>query len=360
MEVLNRYTKDTKLFAVLVKKIKEIVKGKSFVFMEVCGTHTHAISRTGIRRALLPEIKLLSGPGCPVCVTSQKDIDEFLSIENAVLVSFGDMVKVPGSIKSLEKIKEEGHDVRIVYSPLDALEMAENEPEKDFVFMGVGFETTIPLFAACIKRAKEKNIKNFFIYPSFKLIPPALYFIVAHPKLRIDGFLLPGHVSTIIGRKPYLFLAEEFRKPAVIAGFEPLDILYAVLMLVKQKSSNNPRVEIEYTRSVKEEGNPKAKDIIQEVFIPQEAEWRGLGKIRESGLRFKKEWEEFDAKKRFRIEIPSPKENPLCRCGEILLGKIVPPDCPLFGRGCTPENPYGPCMVSSEGACSAYYLYERQ
>ncbi len=360
MEVLNRYTKDKKLFLTLVKKIKDKAKGKKFVFMEVCGTHTHAISRSGIRKAISPEIKMLSGPGCPVCVTSQKDIDEFLSIENAVLVSFGDMMKVPGSQKTLKKMKDEGRDVRIVYSPLDALRMAENEPFKNFVFMGVGFETTVPLFAACVKKAEEKGIKNFFIYPSFKLIPPALYFIASNPSLKIDGFLLPGHVSTIIGRKPYLFLAKKFKKPAVIAGFEPLDILYGILMLVEQIENKKPEVEIEYTRSVKEEGNPEAKKLMEEIFELGPAEWRGLGKIEDSGLYFKKNWEEFDVRKRFYIQPVKTKENPLCRCGEVLLGKIVPPQCPLFAKICTPENPYGPCMVSSEGACSAYYLYERE
>ena len=337
---------------------------KTINLMEVCGTHTMAISGFGIRRAVDPRLRLLSGPGCPVCVTAQEEIDAAISIAgkpDVVVVTFGDMIRVPGTRTSLEQEKAKGADVRVVYSALDALRLAQDAPGREFVFLGVGFETTAPTVAATVLAAQESGVRNFFVLPMFKTIPPALEVIASSKRVNVDGFILPGHVSTIIGTRPYEFLRDKYRMPSCVVGFEALDVLLGIQMLLGQMQTG-PEVQIQYRRSVRPEGNEKARQVMDTVFEPCDAEWRGLGTIARSGLTFRKEFSEFDARRRFRIR-PRPSSqvpgSPACRCGDVMLGVIVPPECKLFAKTCTPESPVGPCMVSTEGACAAYYKYER-
>ncbi len=333
---------------------------KKMNFMEVCGTHTHSIAKHGIKSLIPKDIKLISGPGCPVCVTSQTDIDKALwlaSQEGVIFCSFGDMLKVPGSDgKSLEKLRAEGYPIKIVSSAYDSLNIAIKNKEKKVIFMAIGFETTSPTVAATILKANSINLNNFFIFVSHKLIIPAIEVLLNDKNLKIDGFILPGHVSTIIGVEPYKFIAEKYKKAGVIAGFEPEDILEAIEMLVNQIKNKNYKIEIQYTRAVKPEGNPKAIEILFEVFNIKDAEWRGLGFIKKSGLKLKKEFEKFDAEKFFQIPEIKSKDISGCICGDILKGLKEPFECKLFGKVCNPLNPIGPCMVSSEGTCSAYYL----
>jgi len=332
---------------------------KTIRLMEVCGTHTVAIAKAGIRSLLPNNIFLISGPGCPVCVTPQEDIDRIIEIakqKDVIFATFGDMIRVPGTNSSLEKERANGAEIRIVYSPLDCLKIAKENQSKQVVFMGVGFETTSPTIAATIIESKRQKIKNFFVYPSFKLIPPAMKVLIDDPELKIDGFICPGHVSTIIGSHPYEFL----NKPCVIAGFEPNDILEAIEMLVEAVRAERRKVRIQYKRIVKPEGNPKALEILYKVFEPCDSNWRGLGVIPRSGLKFRKEFEKFDASKKFEItgDIAQCRLSKGCICGDILKGKQSPKDCKLFGKACTPENPIGACMVSSEGTCAARFKYE--
>jgi hydrogenase expression/formation protein HypD len=329
-------------------------------FMEVCGTHTMAISATGIRRALDPRLRLLSGPGCPVCVTSQPDIDmtiELAQRKDVAVVTFGDMLRVPGTGGSLEEARAAGADIRIVYSPLDIIALAEADPGRQFVFVGVGFETTAPTIAATFVSARRRGLGNATVISLFKLVPPALRALVAMPGLGVDGFVLPGHVSAVIGTRPYGFLARQFRVPSCVAGFEAADILEAVEILLRQLE-DGPRVAVQYRRVVRPEGNRRARSVMAEVFAECDAVWRGLGPVPRSGLRLKRKYQEFDAVRRFGLN-PGRPVRTACRCGDIMLGRITPPECPLFGGRCTTETPVGPCMVSSEGACAAYYKYER-
>ncbi|GAB6182327.1 hydrogenase formation protein HypD [Thermodesulfovibrio hydrogeniphilus] len=330
--------------------------------MEVCGTHTVSIFRHGIRSLLPQNIKLLSGPGCPVCVTPIEDIDRMLFIAKqpeVIVTTFGDMMRVPGSNGSLYKAKAEGTDIRMVYSPLDALKIAEENKNKNVVFFAVGFETTSPLIAATIHEAERKGIPNFSIYSVHKLVPPALEILVNTEELKLDGFILPGHVSTIIGSKVYEFIPHRYKKSCVITGFDADDILNAVAMLLKQIIDNEPKVEIQYTDAVKPEGNPKAVEFISKYFETCDSNWRGIGLIPKSGLKLKKEFAHRDAEVIFEIPLLPSKEPQGCQCGLILRGVKLPPQCPLFAKVCTPENPVGACMVSSEGSCSAYYKYGR-
>ncbi len=325
--------------------------------MEVCGTHTMQIHRFGIHQMLPEGVKLISGPGCPVCVTPNEYIDFAVELARAGLTvtTFGDMLRVPGSYSSLEKARAEGADVRIVYSPMDAYEIAEKQTEP-VVFLAIGFETTAPAIAATLLRARREGRKNFFILPGGKLVPPALVALSSDPHLRISGFLLPGHVSVILGRRDYLFL-EKLGKPGVISGFEPVDILQSVIMLLEMIKEGRPRVVNNYPRAVREEGNSKAKAILQEVFKPGDSRWRGLGTIPESGLFLRDSYSDYNGFQRFNVKPPPPREHPGCRCGDVLKGLINPPECPLFRKVCTPENPLGPCMVSSEGSCSAWFKF---
>ncbi len=330
--------------------------------MEVCGTHTMAICRSGLR-ALLPEnVDLVSGPGCPVCVTPTGYVDaaqELAQRADVVVATFGDMMKVPGSERSLAQAKAAGADVRVVYSPLDALALARRRPEKQAVFLGVGFETTAPLAAAAAAMARREGLTNFSILSAHKLVPPALRALCEAGDLAIDAFLLPGHVSAVIGAAPYRFVAEEFGRPCVIAGFEPADILAALCLLLKQLVEGRAEVEIQYTRCVKPEGNPAAVKQMRAAFQPAAAAWRGLGELPDSGLELRGEFEEFDAARRFGVAIEHKPDPPGCRCGDVICGRLQPDACPLFGRRCTPASPVGPCMVSSEGSCAAHYKYER-
>lgn len=323
--------------------------------MEVCGTHTMAIARSGLRSLLPKTITLLSGPGCPVCVTTQYTIDYAIKLaqeKNVIITTFGDMVRVPGSDSSLEMFSP-----RIVYSTLDALTIARENPDKEVVFIGVGFETTSPTVAAAVVIAEQKNIKNFSVLPAFKTIPPALDFIAQAPEINVQGFLLPGHVSTIIGSKPYQFLSETYGLPGCVTGFEPIDIVQGIYNLAEQIRDRKPRIHIEYTTVVKPNGNINALETLYRVFTPCDAEWRAIGTIKDSGLTFRDEYKSFDATRRFTIKLPESTMPKGCLCGSVLLGLKLPPDCGLFGTRCTPLAPIGPCMVSSEGACAAYYKY---
>lgn len=328
--------------------------------MEVCGTHTMAIAKNGIRNIMPANVKLTSGPGCPVCVTANADIDmaiELAKHPEITVTTFGDMLKVPGSCSSMSAEKGEGGDVRIVYSPLDALQLAEKNPEREVVFISVGFETTTPIIAATIKRAVAMGLENFSVYTANKTVPGALRAIASDPQIALDGLMLPGHVSTIIGMEPYEFLSQEFKMPGVITGFEPIDVLQGIYLLMRQIAESTAKIEIAYTRGVQTQGNPTAIAAIYEVFEPCDAEWRGLGVIPGTGLRLREEFAKYDATKRFELSPPPPKEIKGCQCGEILRGVTMPFDCRLFGRACTPQHPIGPCMVSSEGSCAAYYRF---
>ncbi len=327
--------------------------------MEVCGTHTVNIFRNGIKKMLPTNVNLVSGPGCPVCVTPIRYIDEIIALSREsdfIITTFGDMIKVPGSTSTLEKEKANGSDIRVVYSTLDALEVARNNPSKKIVFMGVGFETTSPTIASAILKADEEKINNFFVLSVGKVIPPAMRALLESGEININGFICPGHVSTIIGSRPYNFIAIQYGIPCVVSGFEPLDILQAIFMLAKQIEEGRAEVEIQYKRVVKPEGNKIALEKVSRVFKVVDSEWRGIGKIPLSGLEIREEYEQFNTRK-FEVEIEETREPKGCRCGEVLRGVIIPPECPLFREACTPENPQGACMVSTEGTCAAYYKY---
>ncbi|MDD5748344.1 MAG: hydrogenase formation protein HypD [Actinomycetota bacterium] len=340
----------------LGRKINSI-PGKS-VIMEVCGTHTMAAARFGLRSMLRPRVEFLSGPGCPVCVTPDGEIDRARALafeENVIIATFGDMMKVPGTVTSLSEAVARGARVKVVYSPLQALELAEKETEFRIVFLGVGFETTAPTVASTLLEAKKRVVKNFFVLSLHKLVPPALRALVSLPEFRVDGFLLPGHVSAIIGSKPYEFLPEEFNISCVIAGFEPSDILEAILRLI---SASQPVLDIQYSRVVRENGNEKALDVMNRVFEKKDSEWRGIGLIKDSGLALRDEFREFDAWQWPVLVHEEPRKKSGCRCGDVLCGFIKPLECPFFADECNPDNPLGPCMVSSEGTCAAYFYYE--
>jgi len=324
--------------------------------MEVCGTHTVSIHRFGIQKLLPENVKLVSGPGCPVCVTPDSYIDEavFLARQGYKIVTFGDMIRVPGSQSSLEKERAQGHDIKIIYSPLDALKTAENT-NKDVVFLAVGFETTIPGIAVTTMQAKQKGIRNFFLLTANRIVPPALTALVRDDS-RLNGFILPGHVSTVLGKTGYKFL-EELRIPGVIAGFEPVDIISSIVLLLNLIREKRVEIVNNYKRVVRDDGNPKSRALIDSVFEETDAEWRGIGEIAQSGLTLKKEYKNFDIRKKLEIKVPESKGNSGCRCGDVLRGWIDPPECGLFGKTCTPDTPIGPCMVSSEGSCSAWYKY---
>lgn len=353
--------KDPQLAKGLVESIRAFApKDRQVVLMEVCGTHTVSIARNGIRSLMPDNVRLASGPGCPVCVTSNHDIDKVIAlarIPGVIITTFGDMTRVPGSTSSLLAEQANGADVRIVYSPLDALRIAQENPGSQVVFVGVGFETTTPLVAMAIKRAAAAGLENFSVYAAHKNMPGALEAIVNDPELKVDALILPGHVSTIIGAEPYRFLAERYGIPGVITGFEPNDMLQGIAMIMRQIAEGRADIEIAYSRGVMQEGNPTALAAIDEVFETVPANWRGIGEIPGSGYKIRGEFAEFDAMKRFAPEVEPTVEHAGCRCGDVLRGIITPADCPLFRKACSPENPIGPCMVSSEGACAAYYRY---
>jgi len=337
-------------------------KNAKIKLMEVCGTHTMAIARAGLKEVLPPSIELISGPGCPVCVIAQEDIDravEIAKIKDVIMVTFGDMMRVPGTKNSLEGVKRLGADVRVVYSCLDALNIACDNHDKKIVFMGIGFETTSPTVAATIKEAKGRKVKNFFVLSGFKLIFPALRALCESKKVRVDGFICPGHVSVITGSAPYEKIASRYKKSCVITGFDEVDVIKGIKSLVNQIKNHQHKVEIAYKRAVRKEGNTKARRVLTSVFAVSDSTWRGLGVIKKSGLKLKKEFREFCAEKKFKVNLPKPTKVKACACGEVLQGIKRPRDCKLFKKRCTPQNPVGPCMVSSEGTCAAYYKYGR-
>ncbi len=351
--------KDPKLARGLIETIHRLAPEHA-TLMEVCGTHTVAIARNGIRDLMPEGLRLASGPGCPVCVTCNRDIDTVIAlarIPNLTITTFGDMTRVPGSTSSLLAEQAAGRSVEIVYSPLDALAFAKAHPEREVVFVGVGFETTTPLVAMAIKRAKAMGLSNFTVFAAHKNMPGALELLVGDPTLELDALILPGHVSTIIGAEPYRFLAEKYGIPGVITGFEPVDVLQGIAMLVRQLHEGRAEIEIAYARGVMPEGNPAALAAIDEVFETCTATWRGLGDIPGSGYRIRDEFANFDAVRRFEPDVEPTRDPKGCRCGDVLRARIAPNECLLFRTVCTPENPVGPCMVSSEGSCAAYYRY---
>ena len=352
--------RDKELIRKLIGDIRQY-SSREYKFMEVCGGHTMAIHKYGIP-ALLPEnIKLLSGPGCPVCVTDKNFIDRAVAysrMENVIVASYGDLLRVPGSYSSLENERAEGRDIRTVYSLLDALKIAKENPDHRVIFLGIGFETTAPASAVGILEAEKQGISNFHVLSAHKVMPPAMDAIVEEG-VKLNGYLCPGHVSTITGKSIYEHIPEKYGLACVIAGFEPTDILQSILMLLRQIDEQRPSVEIQYKRAVKEEGNTKAKAFMDEVFTERTDYWRGLGKIEKSGLGIREKYRDFDAEYKIPVNIISEEDDAACICGEILKGLKKPVDCKLFSKTCTPVNPVGACMVSSEGACQAYYKYKR-
>ena len=328
--------------------------------MEFCGGHTVTIFRYGIRQVLPSTIDMVSGPGCPICVTANADLDKAIAlaqIQGVIIATFGDMLKVPGSHSSLQEVKANGADVSVVYSTMDALKIAEKDSNKSVVFLGIGFETTAPTIAASVLQAEEKEIRNYYVLSLHKLCPPVIQAILDSGEVKRDGLICPGHVSAIIGSHPWEFIAQDYGIPCVVSGFEPLDILQCVDMLVAQIENGESKVEIAYRRGVRPEGNQQALKLMEQVFEPCPAQWRGIGEVPNSGLKLRKEYQRFDAELAFDID-PGPTYEPKgCICGDILRGVKTPADCQLFGKACTPQYPVGPCMVSSEGSCSAYYLY---
>lgn len=355
-------------------------------FMEVCGTHTMAIGRWGIRRLLPPWIRLVSGPGCPVCVTPSPIIDAIHGLKGVTLATFGDLIRVPGRLGTLEGARARGLDVRIIYSPMEAVEMAMSRPT---VLVGLGFETTTPGMAMAIKAASQRGIEGFSVLPAFKTVPAALEALLSDPEVNLNGFILPGHVSTVTGTAYYDFLVSNHAVGGVVTGFEPLDIVASVRRLVTDIDRGAPAIVNEYSRVVHANGNPAARKVVEEVFEPCAALWRGIGVIPGSGLKLRPAFARFDACVKYGLGLDETgswavgsKNGPgelgsaarsstsceaasisedegSCRCGDVLKGRILPPDCPLFGKACRPEKPFGPCMVSSEGSCAAYYKYER-
>ncbi len=328
--------------------------------MEVCGTHTHAIRRAGIHQLLPEGVRLLSGPGCPVCVTGSGYIEQAVRLSRepkVIIATFGDLMRVPGNTANLAVARAEGSQIRVVYSPLDALEIAAENPGAEVVFLGVGFETTAPVVALTVKQARLRKIDNFSVLPAFKILRPALENLLGNPQINIDGLIAPGHLAVIIGAEAFRFLPDRFRLPTVITGFEPEELWLGIGALLQQLKTGRVELENKYPKAVTDRGNKFAQQLLSEVFKPEAAEWRGLGMIENSGLGLSEHYQNYDARKRFGLTgIPS-LEPPGCRCGEVLIGKVGPEECPLFGRNCSPEDPVGPCMVSAEGACAAHYQY---
>jgi len=362
MKYLDEF-RNPELCKSLIKKLGAKVPNRPIQFMEVCGTHTMSIFRHGIRNLLPDNLSMLSGPGCPVCVTPNSYIDRaiaYAQLPKVVIATFGDMIRVPGSNASLGDIKSEGRDIRIVYSPLDALNIAKQNPNSRVIFLGVGFETTSPSIAITILNAAKEKINNYYVFTSLRMIPQPMRAILESDDVNVHGFLLPGHVSTIIGIKPYNFVVDEFHIPCVIGGFEPLDILTSVFMLINQLQEDRAEIENEYSRVVKPEGNRLALKTVEQVFETTDVEWRGIGVIQKSGLKIRPEYTEFDAFSQIDVDVEPPKKHTGCICGDILRGAKIPLDCKLFGKACTPRTPIGPCMVSSEGTCAAYYKYRQK
>ena len=366
LETLQQLS-DTKLSLDLLEKVKEISTkfnqqfGRKPILMEVCGSHTQAFAKTGVKSAIQDYIQLISGPGCPVCVTDQTSIDSMIALanqENTIICTFGDMMRVPGSRLSLMEAKSSGKDVRIVYSPLDAVKIAAENPDQEVVFLGIGFETTIPLLGASIQLAEKQGIENYSVWMNTKLIEPILRYLLNLGEVELDAFILPGHVSIVTGAKFYQFLTEEYKISGVISGFEPVELLGGLYRIVEASLQDEARIINDYSFVVTEEGNLAAQKLMTDFFTVVDEAWRGMGVIPMSGMDFKPEFDQYNAKKKFNVEIPEARKTK-CKCGDIIRGVIAPSDCPLFGKACKPINPIGPCMVSSEGSCAAYYDFMR-
>ncbi len=361
MKYLDEY-RDSSLARPLVEALKTSVT-KPLRIMEICGSHTMAIFRNGIRSILPRGMELISGPGCPVCVTSSAHMDAFISMADEPgvrLAIFVDLFRVPGSNGSLAEASSRGAKVNIVYSPMDGLEIARKNPDEHVVFLGVGFETTTPTIAATILAAKNQQLTNFTVFSTQKTMLPPMRALLDDPNLKIDGLICPGHVSSIIGSSVWKPLADEYGLACVVGGFETADLLKSLILLARQVGEGRPRVENVYPRAVSPEGNLRARQMVEEIFEPADMEWRGLGILPGSGLKIRDKYCEFDAESRFDIRLQAVEEPKGCKCGEILKGICSPRECPLFDSRCTPANPIGPCMVSSEGTCAAYYKYGRE
>ena len=348
----------------LAEQIAELVEpGRQYKLMEVCGGHTHAIYKHGVEDLLPDEIELVHGPGCPVCVIPMGRQDDAIAIAErpeVIFTTFGDMLRVPASNGSLLDAKARGADVRMVYSPLDALKLARENPDRDVVFFAIGFETTTPSTALTLQRARAERIRNFFAFCNHVTIIPAIRAILDSPDLRLDGFIGPGHVSTVIGIRPYRFIARDYKRPVVVSGFEPLDVLQGVYMILRQLREGRSEVENQYSRVVREEGNALAlRAIAATMELRTTFEWRGLGFISQSALKLRPELRDYDAELRYELPGVRVADPKACQCGEVLKGVIKPWECKVFGTACTPDHPIGTCMVSSEGACAAYYNYGR-
>ena len=351
--------RDPRLVGSLVEKIRQLPPRPARL-MEFCGGHTVAIYRNGLRQLVPPQVAMLSGPGCPVCVTPNRDLDKALflaHIPGVILTTFGDLMKVPGSRSSLQQAKAEGADVRIVYSTMDALQIARDNPQRTVAFIGIGFETTAPTIAASVLQARQEGLSNYSVLSFLKLTPPIIRALLGSGEVRLEGIICPGHVSAVIGSRPYEPIVRDFGIACVVSGFEPLDILQSVYMLLLQIEKGQPEIEIAYRRAVSPEGNEVALGLVKEVFESGPAAWRGIGEVAGSGLRVRGEFSDFDAEARFEIAPDPPLEHQGCICGEILRGVKTPADCLLFRKAGAPERPIGPCMVSSEGCCSAAYFY---
>lgn len=354
---------DPRAIAALVDRVREAGEGlqERAVLMEVCGTHTHAIAAAGLRRLLPPSVRLISGPGCPVCVTPVDYLDRaeaLAALPDTIVCTFGDLMRVPSSLGSLERARARGRSVRVVYSPRDALDIARAEPGKRVIFLAVGFETTAPTSIAAVEEAERLGIRNFLILPGNKIVPPPLRALAVDPDVRISGVLLPGHVSVVTGWKTFEFLPAEFGVPATVVGFTPADVMRGVLEIVEELRDGRAQVTNLYPRVVTAEGNPHAKALLEKFFEPADTRWRGLGVIPASGLALRPAFAHRDAS-RIEVALPEPLEPLGCRCGEVLKGTIDPPECPLFDNTCTPETPVGACMVSSEGTCAAWHRHDR-
>lgn len=351
-----------KEIAILSDAARSLVKGETTI-MEVCGTHTVSIFRNGLKSLFPEKIRLVSGPGCPVCVTDQGEIDAAIAsadLEDTIVATYGDMLRVPGSYGSLLEARSRGREVKVVTSAAGALKLAEENPLKRVVFLGIGFETTAPATASVILDAQEKNLRNFFVLCLHKRVPPALRLLAEAPDLSIDGFLLPGHVSVIIGLEPYRFLSDLFGKACAVAGFEARDIMLGIVEILRQIRTDRPTVRSMYPRAVHPEGNKKALSLLERVFENTTASWRGLGEISGSGYKLRDAFSNFDAESMLKITVAKVKPPRGCRCGDVLKGVISPIECPLFETSCAPAHPVGPCMVSTEGTCAAYYSFARK
>ncbi len=362
MKYLDEY-RDPQLAKSLIEALQtRDYKRGEIRLMEICGTHTVSIFRSGLRKLLPPQIRLISGPGCPVCVTANEDIDRAIWLAGqpgVILTTFGDLVRVPGSTSSLNVERSKGADVRIVYASLDALEIARQNPGREVVFIGIGFETTAPTIAAAIKQASMSGVNNFSVFSVHKVLPPAMRALLEAREVRLDGFLCPGHVSIVTGSGIYEEVVKNYGVPCVVTGFEPLDILQGISSAVELVESGRAEVVNMYRRVVTRDGNAAARKIMDEIFEPADSTWRGLGPIPGSGLGFRREWKNFDAVSRFSMPEIKVKEHPGCKCGEVLRGVMTPPECGLFRKVCNPQDPKGPCMVSGEGTCGAYHRYHQ-